>query len=281
MINGVCRAMWLSLQNFLQEKLASDSILTAWLIRHGAWCLTRFQVKNDGRTAFVRVSVENTQEPSVAIRRESDDKYTSVPTGNLDRRWSHGIWVGKAPMTDEHIILTENGVQKARSLHRVPLEERFVISKLKKQGGELESNDCDATGPRPIWTSTCVLDDQGRGKAWCNAWLQWLCRFGTAHRKDVECDWKRHWLTKELVQVQSERELDRSQNQPLNLNNQHWRHNKSQRLRHLVLLCRCRHKTFRTSSWSHRWNWEHKNAESARERGQTRRQQVKSLEDQW
>ena len=42
---------------------------------------------------------------------------------------------GKAPMTDEHIILTENGVQKARSLHRVPPEERFVISELKKVRG--------------------------------------------------------------------------------------------------------------------------------------------------
>ena len=80
-------------------------------------------------------------------------------------------------MTDEHIILTENGVQKARSLHRVPPEERF-----ERQGGKLESDDCDAMGPRPIWTSTCVLDGQGRRKALCNAWLQWLCWFGTAHR---------------------------------------------------------------------------------------------------
>ena len=29
------------------------------------------------------------------------------------------------------------------------------------------------------------------------------------------------------------------------------------------------------------WSWEHKNAENAKERGQARRQQVKSLEDQW
>ena len=59
-------------------------------------------------------------------------KYTSVPTGNLDQRWGHGIWVGKAPMTNTS---TENGVQKARSLHRVPPEERFVISELKKVRG--------------------------------------------------------------------------------------------------------------------------------------------------
>ena len=38
-------------------------------------------------------------------------------------------------MTDEHIILAENGVQKARSLHRVPHEERFVISELRKVRG--------------------------------------------------------------------------------------------------------------------------------------------------
>ena len=86
-------------------------------------------------------------------------KYTSVPTGNLDQRWGHGIWVGKAPMTDEHIILTENGVQKARSSHRVPPEERFVISEVKNVRGLpwngraeiVESDDCDATGPRPKW----------------------------------------------------------------------------------------------------------------------------------
>ena len=62
-------------------------------------------------------------------------KCTAVPTGNLDQRWCHGIWDGKAPMTDEHIILTESGVQKARSSYRVPPQERFVISELKKVRG--------------------------------------------------------------------------------------------------------------------------------------------------
>ena len=35
-INGVCRAMWLSLEILLQEKLPSNSIFIAWLIRHAA-----------------------------------------------------------------------------------------------------------------------------------------------------------------------------------------------------------------------------------------------------
>ena len=60
-ISGACCAMWLSLENLLREKLPSDSVLTAWLIRHAAWCLTIFQVKNDGRTAFVRVLGKRTR----------------------------------------------------------------------------------------------------------------------------------------------------------------------------------------------------------------------------
>ena len=43
-------------------------------------------------------------------------------------------------MADEHIILTENGIQKARSLHRMPLEERFVINEIEKVRG-LSWND--------------------------------------------------------------------------------------------------------------------------------------------
>ena len=54
------------------------------------------------------------------------------------------------------------------------------------RGGKLESDDCDATGPRPIWTSTCVLDDQCRSEAWLavSVWDH--------TQKPAECDWKRH-----------------------------------------------------------------------------------------
>ena len=140
-------------------------------------------------------------------------KYTAVPTGNLDQRCCHGIWLGKAPMTDEHIILKENGVQKARSLHRVAPEERFVISELKKVRG-LHWNDKAENLKATIVTQQ---DQAPSGNP-------------------------RVYLT-------------------------------------TVLLRRCQHKTFRTSRWIHRWSWEHKNAESAKERDQARRQQVRSLED--
>ena len=130
-INGVCWSMWLSLENLLRDTLSNDSILLAWLIRHTARSLTKFQVKNDGRTAFLRVAGK-AYTSQLPFGERVMYKHTAVPTGNLNQRWCHGIWVGKAPMSDECIILTENGVLKAKSLHRVPTEEKFLISELEK-----------------------------------------------------------------------------------------------------------------------------------------------------
>ena len=88
-IIGVCRAMWLSLENILQQKLASDSILVAWLIRHAAWSLTRLtriQVTKDDRAAFVRVFGKAFTRQVLPFGERVMYMYTAVPTGNLDQR---------------------------------------------------------------------------------------------------------------------------------------------------------------------------------------------------
>ena len=148
-------------------------------------------------------------------------------------------WQGANDRRTHH----SNGVQKARSLHRVPPEERFVISELKKVRG-LPWNGRAENRPRS-WQGLV----QRLGAVAASVWDR--------TQKHVECDWKRHWLTRERVQVQSERESDRSHSPTTSLSNQHRRDSRSQRLHHLVLLRRCRHKTFRTTSWIHRWSWEH------------------------
>ena len=89
-----------------------------------------FRVKNEGRTAFG----ESIHEPSVALWRKGDVQVHRRADKQSGSEMGHGIWVGKAPMTDEHIILTESGVEKAKSLHRVPLEEKFVINELEVRG---------------------------------------------------------------------------------------------------------------------------------------------------
>ena len=261
-INGICRAMWLSLENLLQEKLPSDSILIAWLIPHAAWSLTSFQVKNDGRTSFVRVFGKAYTGQVLPSGERVMYKYTAVPTGNLDQRRVHGIWVGKAPMTDEHIILAGTGV-----FHRVPPEERFVISELKKVRGlpwNGRAENLKATivmqqdqAHRRVYLATKVVAGLGAtpGHSGCVGLGQ--------HTEGC-----RVRLEKALADERASAGpvSDRLLSLPLSPRNQHRWHSRSQQLHHPVLLRQCQHKTFRTSRWIYRWSWEHKNAESARER---------------
>ena len=146
-INGICWPMWLTLENLLREKLSNDIILLAWPIRHAAWGLTKFHVKNDRRKALLRVSGKayTSQFP---FGERVMYEHTAALTGNLNQRWCHGIWIGEAPMTDKCIIPT-NGVQKAKSLYRMTPKEKFLISELEKvrrislegRGRELEVSD--------------------------------------------------------------------------------------------------------------------------------------------
>ena len=134
-ISGVARAIWLALEEHLGENAASDSILLAWVVRHAAWSLTRYQVRSDGRTSHVRIFGKAYSGEVLPFGERVLYKFTAAPTGNVDQKWAHGIWVGKAPLTDEHLILTENGVKKARSVRRVPVDLRCAMSELKKVKG--------------------------------------------------------------------------------------------------------------------------------------------------
>ena len=115
-----------TLENLRREKPSNDSTLFAWLIRHAACSLTKFQVKNDGRTALLRVSGK-AYTSQLPFGERVMYEHTAVPTGNLNQRWGHGIRIGEASMTDECVIPTENRVQKAKSLHRVTPKEKFLI----------------------------------------------------------------------------------------------------------------------------------------------------------
>ena len=215
-INGVCWSMWLTFENLLREQLSNDSIPLAWLIRHAAWSLTKFPVKNDGRTSLVRVSGK-AYTSQLSFGERVMYEHTAVPTGNLNQRWGHGIWSGKAPMTDECIIPSENRIQKAKSLHRVTPKEKFLISELVEKAREFPWNDVaekfevsgwDASGPRFIWTSAYAS----------------VMRIRDPTRKHVGCDREEHWLMRKRARVRerSEQELGRLQKKQWNSNSQRW-----------------------------------------------------------
>ena len=54
------------------------------------------------------------------------------PIGGLESDWTEGLWVGRSAMSDEHIVLTEQGTTKSRTVRRRPEGGRFLDSVLSK-----------------------------------------------------------------------------------------------------------------------------------------------------
>ena len=213
-------------------------------------------------------------------------KYTSVPTGNLEQGWDHGIWVGKAPMTDENIILTENCVQKARSLQRVPPEERFVIGGLKKVRG------LPVKGKAENFQATIVTQqDQGQSG---HRRVYLTTKVAARHSATPDCSGTvglgphteacQFRLEKALADERadpveapvgpitepatwSQKPAPAAQQEPASSSSGPAAPMPTENLQN--------------EQMDSPMGWDHKNEESAKERGQARRQQVKSLEDQW
>ena len=142
-------------------------------------------------------------------------EHTAVPTDNLNQRWGHGIWIGEAPMTDECIVLTENGVQKAKSLHRVTPKEKFLISDLEK-ARESPWNDA-AENLKSAIERHQGQDSSGRRRM--RLTIEIVMRIGGTPaavpdrdltRKHVGCDREEQWLMRKKARVRerSEQELD-------------------------------------------------------------------------
>ena len=218
---------------------------------------------------------------SIAIRRKSD--VWAHCRVNRQSELDMGPWnlVGEAPMTDECVVLTENGVQKAKSLHRVTPKEKFLITELEK-AREFPWNDVAEN----LKSATETHLDQGPGSWWGLEQHLDAVPDRDFTRKHVGCDREEHWLTRKKAGMRhrSEQELDRLQKWQWSSNSQQRWCSRNHHHHHLLVLprrCKNRHKTFRASRRIHRWKWEHRTAESKGKRDWMRGYHVKCARDRW
>ena len=65
----------------------------------------------------------------VIMAKHPDQRAKSRP------RWIKGIWVGKSPIDDTHIVLTKEGAKTYRSIRRLAKEQSADLSVLKEVKG--------------------------------------------------------------------------------------------------------------------------------------------------
>ena len=116
-------------------------------------------------------------------------------------------------MTDECIVLTENEVQKAKSLYRVTPKEKFLISELEKAQEFL----WNVVAENLRSAIEMPQDQESSGHRRMHLTIEIVLRIGATlgcsgylTRKHVGCDREEHWLMRKRARVRerSEQELD-------------------------------------------------------------------------
>ena len=112
----------------MQVVIKDDHPVMAWLPQHAGFLLSMFQVSKEGKTAY-----ENFK--GKACRGELVDfaeRVTFMPVvhggrmNKLQSKWEPGRFTGIRPKSGEKLLMTKEGVVKARTIRRLPVIDRWV-----------------------------------------------------------------------------------------------------------------------------------------------------------
>lgn len=121
------KTLKLDLENSYALKATADSVIWPWLVCHAAWLVARFVVKLSGKSSFSMVT-DTIHSGEHAPFGETLLWYMTHPPSNriggeqlrrAEPRWRKWVWLGRSEDTDEHLISTDSGVIKFRSVKRL------------------------------------------------------------------------------------------------------------------------------------------------------------------
>ena len=127
-MQGQARALRQQLEESIGQKITTGNAVSAWLARHSAWILRRFQPYQGGQTPFTRLKGRPYQsklvqfaEQVLALAPDEKLKGGVCRTAKLEQRWVHGTWLGRTEESDKHLVALQGGleVQRFRTIKRI------------------------------------------------------------------------------------------------------------------------------------------------------------------
>ena len=82
-------------------------------------------MKLDGRTPYERLRGREYRGEIAEGFETVHYKVASTQKGKLDPQSAIGVWLGKSLMSDEHLIGTDQGIRRCRSIWRRPEKKRW------------------------------------------------------------------------------------------------------------------------------------------------------------
>ena len=95
-----------------------------WAFKHAAFLINRFRVLDGCNKTSFELATGHSYNGKLAIFGESVmfKRLVKYKGSNIFER---GVWVGKHPFNDNHIVLTPNGAYESRTIRRLSTAENF------------------------------------------------------------------------------------------------------------------------------------------------------------
>ena len=113
--------------HFKDYHLQTTSVSFPWLIRHASWLVTRFLIKTDGKSAYQRLRGRDYHGEVAEFGEAVFCLNPLQKINSLDDKGDIGCWMGKGLGSDEHLIGTESGIPRCRSVCRQAESKRWNL----------------------------------------------------------------------------------------------------------------------------------------------------------
>jgi len=136
-VQGQYRTFRSDLESSYGREVPRDHPALTWLVRHASSTMLRYEMGSDGMTPYRRI--KGKAFAAKICKFAECVWYLKPKTKGIEKaeyRWAEGIWLGIRDESGEHIIGTEGGIVKARTVRRPGSHgERWKWSVFEKMKG--------------------------------------------------------------------------------------------------------------------------------------------------
>ena len=115
------------LQSRLDLVIRSSHPVMTWLVQHAADCISKYQVSDDGKTAYERMKGKRFSRAAVEFGEKIHFRKSmkGQKEHKLDGKWNEGYFLGFYWRTGEAIVGTSEGAVRAGTIRRVGAHRRW------------------------------------------------------------------------------------------------------------------------------------------------------------
>ena len=131
------RVLRAGLQGRLDMVVRTSHPILTWLVQHAADCLSKYQIGEDGKTAYERLKGKKFSRAVVEFGEKVHYKKNAKghKDNKLDSKWGEGFFLGFYWKTSEALIGTADGVKRAGTIRRVGAHRRWDAEGLDQVRG--------------------------------------------------------------------------------------------------------------------------------------------------